>query len=88
MDPERKDQKAGSVRIEPVARATTGSSGQMDQHDPATSNGSKPPESPYPSMGFETAVSRNVLRYAADAEHDLTPIQPVRTYWRAFAWCM
>jgi SP family general alpha glucoside:H+ symporter-like MFS transporter len=28
------------------------------------------------------------LAQTAAAEHALTPIQAMRTYWRAFLWCM
>lgn len=36
----------------------------------------------------EFAGNLTFLAQAAATEHALTPIQAIRTFWRAFLWCM
>jgi hypothetical protein len=37
---------------------------------------------------FEPGHATSALTKAAQEEHALTPLQAIKTYWKAFFWCM
>jgi len=37
---------------------------------------------------FEPGHATSALTKAAQEEHTLTPLRAIKTYWKAFFWCM